>query len=89
MREEEIEGDSQCPGLESYLDDNAINMGGEKENWLGEKNQRRELLVLSANLNICIFQMDLSFKTFAFHFKEADFKNILSFFFSKTANLNY
>lgn len=32
--------------------------------------------------------MDLSFKTFTFHFKEAGFKNILSFFYSKTDNLS-
>lgn len=37
VREEEIEDDSTCPSLESYMDGNAINMGGEIHKGLGGK----------------------------------------------------
>ena len=37
VREEEIEDDSTCPRLESYMDGNAINMGGEIHKGLAGK----------------------------------------------------
>lgn len=67
------------------MDGNAINMGGEIHKGLAGKSM--QIIIILSKLKCSHFSHNFE-QTFTFHFKEAGFKNIPSFFCSKTDNLS-